>query len=255
MIVYLIVVAIGVLFGSFLNVLIYRLPRGESIVWPGSHCPSCQEKLKSGDLVPLFGYLFLRGRCRYCQAPISSRYPLVEALTGVLFLLVYLKALSFLPDPYWWVWGLAGGVLMAILIVSTFTDLETGLIPDRLTYPGIMLGILFSFFTVGWQSSLEGMFLFAGVLFLAAVLSRGGMGGGDVKLAAVIGTFVGLPGAFLSFVLASLLGGIWAIGLLTFTKAHGKTAIKYGPFLALAAAVAWLWGEQIIGAYLHLISF
>lgn len=255
MIRYFIVVAVGLLFGSFCNVLIYRLPRGESIVRPGSHCPACGAKLQAIDLVPVLSYLFLRGRCRCCRAPISPRYPLVEVLTAACFLLVYLNAMAFQPDPHWWVRCLAGWAFFLILIVSTFTDLETGLIPDRLTYPGVVLGVCCSFFTVGWKSSLEGMLVFAGVLLLAAVLSHGGMGGGDIKLAGVIGAFTGLPGAGVSFILASLLGGVFALGLLAAGRAHRKTAVKYGPFLALAAALAWLWGKQIIAAYLRFISF
>jgi leader peptidase (prepilin peptidase)/N-methyltransferase len=236
---------LGLFIGSFLNVLIYRIPRGESVVWPGSHCVQCGQALKPLDLIPVLSYLFLRGRCRYCGAKISLRYPLVELLTAVSFYLVYLQyGLT--------VWTAAGCVLTALLMVVTFTDIDEGIIPDVITYPGMLAGLGFAFFTIGIKSALIGMIAFGVVFFLIALLSRGGMGGGDVKLVAVIGAFVGPMNALLVFILSSLAGGIWAIGLLLFRQAGRKTEIRFGPFLALAAYVVFLYGQQMLRFYLGL---
>lgn len=239
------IIIIGLIIGSFLNVVIYRFPRRESVVWPGSHCPVCGQQLKTGDLLPVLSYIWLRGRCRYCGGKIGLRYPLVEILTAITFLLIYL--------PWGLSWqGLAGIVLTMLLIPAAFIDLDHGIIPDRLTYPGIIIGLLLSPFTAGFTSSLLGALFFGGILLLAALISRGGMGGGDIKLAAAIGAFTGWPGALLAFLLSSLLGGAWGLILLLSQKANRKTTIKFGPFLALGGWIAYVWGVQIINNYLGL---
>ncbi|MEA1962047.1 MAG: prepilin peptidase [Bacillota bacterium] len=236
---------IGLFIGSFLNVVIYRVPREESIVWPGSHCTACGHGLKPLDLVPVFSYLFLRGKCHYCGEKISPRYPLVELLTGLSFYMVFLTyGLS--------LWTVGGCIFTTILIVTAFTDIDEGIIPDVITYPGVVAGLVFSFFTIGIKSSIIGMLAFAGVFFLIAVLSRGGMGGGDVKLVAVIGAFMGIKGALLVFVLSSVMGGLWAIGLLVFGNAGRKTAVRFGPFLSIAAYFILLYGESFLRFYLGL---
>lgn len=235
----------GLIMGSFLNVVIYRLPRGESVVWPGSHCPNCGQNLKARDLIPVLSYIWQRGECRYCGARISLRYPLVELITAATFLLTYLQ---------WSIsWqGLAGIILTVLLIPAAFIDIDHGIIPDRLSITGIIIGLLLSPFTTGFTSSLSGALLFGGIFFLAALISRGGLGGGDIKLAAAIGAFTGWQGALLAFILSSLLGGIWGFILLLSKKANRKTAIKFGPFLALGGWVAYTWGTQIISLYLNL---
>lgn len=239
-----ITIIIGLITGSFLNVLIYRLPRGESVVWPGSHCPDCGQNLKAGDLIPVLSYIWQRGKCRYCGAKISLRYPLVELLTAAAFLLTYLQ------------WGiswhsLAGILLTFLLIPAAVIDMDHGIIPDRISITGIIIGLLLSPFTAGFTSSLLGVLIFGGTLFLAALISQGGMGGGDIKLAAAIGAFTGWPGALLAFILSSLLGATWVLILLLSKKADRKTAIKFGPFLALGGWVAFVWGTQIINFYLN----
>jgi len=236
---------LGLFIGSFLNVLIYRIPRGESVVWPGSHCAQCGHGLKPLDLVPVVSYLLLRGRCRYCGTKISLRYPLVELLTAFSFLLVYLQYGYSVQTA-------AGCVLVAMLVVVTFTDIDEGIIPDVITYPGMLIGLAFSFFTIGIKSALFGMLGFGLVFFLIALLSRGGMGGGDVKLVAVIGAFVGPLHSVLVFILSSLAGGLWAIGLLLFRGAGRKTEVRFGPFLALAALLVFLYGQQLLDFYLGL---
>lgn len=234
---------VGVIIGSFTNVLIHRLPQGASVVWPGSHCPACNNKLRTVDLIPVLSFLFLKGRCRYCRAPISPRYPLVEVLSAVGYWLVYrYYGLS--------IESLAGCVLVTILLCAAFTDLQTGLIPDRLTYPGILTGLALAWFTIGLKSALLGSLGFAVFFFIIAVASRGGMGGGDIKLAGVIGAFLGWPGALLTFVLASLLGGLAAGYLLARGQAGRKSAIRFGPYLALGAFITLIWGKQIVAFYL-----
>jgi leader peptidase (prepilin peptidase)/N-methyltransferase len=244
MLISLIIIA-GLIIGSFLNVVIYRLPRGESVVWPGSRCPDCGQNLKARDLVPVLSYILQMGECRYCGARISPRYPLVELLTAAAFISIYLQ---------WGIsWeGLAGITLTVLLIPAAFIDLDHGIIPDRISITAILIGLLSSPVTIGFTSSLAGGLLFGGTFLLAALLSRGGMGGGDIKLAAAIVAFTGCPGALLAFILSSLLGGIWALGLLLTKNASRKTAVRFGPFLALGGWMAYTWGTQIISFYLSL---
>jgi len=240
---YLVVGAIGLLFGSFANVLIVRIPAGKSIVTPPSHCPHCGHPLRALDLVPVLSWLFLKGKCRYCQGRISLRYPLVELLTAALFTGVFLC------------WGvsastLAGCILVIILVSAAFIDLDEGIIPDVITIPGAILGLAVSFLTIGFLPALWGMLVFGGVLLLVAVVSNGGMGGGDVKLAAVIGAFTGLPGAVITLLLSSFLGAIFGITLIIMGRAGRKTPVKFGPFLAVAAYTAYLFSDEIVAWYL-----
>ena len=242
---YLTVAAVGLIFGSFTNVLIARIPAGESIVTPPSHCPHCGHRLGVLDLVPVLSWLWLKGKCRYCQEAISIRYPAVELLTAALFMGVFLRwGLS--------AWTLAGWVLTVILVSCAFIDLDEGIIPDAITIPGVILGLAVSFFTLGFLPALWGALAFGGVLFLVAVISNGGMGGGDVKLAAVIGSFTGLPGAFITLLLSSFLGAVYGVTLMLVGRAGRKTPVKFGPFLAVAAYTAYLFASEIIAWYMGL---
>ena len=195
-------IIVGLVAGSFFNTVIYRLPRGQSLIDNWSCCPVCRARLQIVDLVPLIGYIALRGCCRSCRTRISPRYPLVELLTAAGFMIAYMRySMS--------VSALAGCLFVSLLIICAFTDLETGIIPDLVTFPGIIAGFSLSFMTIGWQSSLLGSLAFGGALFITGVLSGGGMGGGDVKLGAAIGAFTGLKMGMAAFVLASLLGGLF----------------------------------------------
>lgn len=244
--IYVLVGILGLIIGSFLNVLIYRLPRRESVVWPGSHCTSCAHKLNALDLVPVLSYVMLKGRCRYCGDKIAWRYPLVELLNAAGFMLICQQGgLS--------IKSLAGCILTAVLIVVAFTDLDEGIIPDYITYPSMLIGLLMSPWTGGFKNAALGMVVYAGIFFLIALISRGGMGGGDVKLGGVIGAFVGWPGTGLAMIIASLLGGVWAAALLLRGKADRKTAVKFGPFMSLAAFVVFNYGQAILNAYMELI--
>ncbi|HHW61516.1 MAG TPA: prepilin peptidase [Syntrophomonadaceae bacterium] len=232
------IIFISLCAGSFLNVVIYRLPRGQSVVWPGSYCPRCGHGLGILDLIPLFSYIILGGKCRYCQQTIARQYPLVELGTALAFYLIY------------WQRGfgiemIAGWLLFSFLLTAALIDVAAAIIPDWITFPGMAAGILLAPYTIGWQDALLGMFFLGGFFLLVLLLSRGGMGGGDVKLAGLIGSFCGLRGALLVFLLSSLSGGVWALYLLLVQGANGKTAVRFGPFLSGAAFLVWLVGEEL----------
>jgi leader peptidase (prepilin peptidase)/N-methyltransferase len=233
--------------GSFLNVVICRLPVGESVVWPGSRCTACGHGLGAKDLVPVLSWLWLKGRCRYCDQKISLRYPGIELLTGLAFLLIYFEwDMSYFT--------VSGCLLTSILITGAAIDYDKGIIPNIITYLGIVLGLLLSYFTVGVPSAFLGALLFGGILFLAGILSRGGMGGGDIKLALLIGAFTGLQGSALAFILTSLIGGVWAVYLLASRKAGRKTVVKFGPCLAIGGWLAFVYGTEIINAYFTMLN-
>lgn len=243
---YLIVITAGLLCGSFTNVIIARMPAGESIVYPPSRCPRCRERLRAEDLVPICSYLFLRGHCRYCQGKISPRYPLLEALCAALFLGVYLR------------WGLStitatGWVFTVILLAAAFIDIDHGIIPDRLTYPGIIAGLILSSRTLAFLPALYGTLAFGGFMLVVAFISNGGLGGGDVKLAAVIGAFTGLTGSAVTLLLASFSGAIFGLTVMIVEKTGRKTPVKFGPFLAVSAYAAFLFADAIASWYLRLL--
>jgi len=225
----------GVVLGSFLNVVIYRWPRGGSVVYPPSACVHCGHRLSPLDLVPIFSFLLLKGRCRYCKNRISLRYPLVELLTGLALALVYFDhGLTLLTA--------AGWLFAAILLVCAFIDIDAGIIPDRLTYPGLLAGIILSFFTIGIKTSLLGASLFALVYFIAAVVSKGGMGGGDIKLMAAAGFVLGLRPSMtamvVGFLVLSLFYGVYAI----IQKLRGRDmprAYPLAPFLSLGCLMVY----------------
>lgn len=244
---YIFIFFLGMIIGSFLNVCIYRIPRGESIVFPPSHCPHCQTRLKPWELVPVISWLWLRGRCHYCGEPVSWRYPAVELLTGLIFLLLFARqGLT---------WSLLGQLVLAsFLLVLTMIDLEHCLLPDKLTISGLVVGFAFSALTpgVGWRSALVGLLAAGGSLLLLAVVSRGGMGGGDIKLAAMIGAWLGWPQVILAVFLAFVVGGLAGILLLVTKIKSRKDLIPFGPFLAVGTFIAMLWGQGVVRWYLSL---
>ncbi len=201
-------VALAAVLGSFLNVCISRLPRGESVVLPASHCPSCKTPILFYDNVPLVSFFVLGGRCRACRARISWRYPLVEALTVAAGLLILSQL-----GPTWQ--GARAFLLALALIAVTFTDFEFLLIPDRVTVPGIGIGLLTQLYPSPWNllAGLAGCVLAGALFYVIALLSRGGMGGGDVKLAAMIGAFLGWKLVLVAVFLSVLVGGLVGIGL------------------------------------------
>ncbi|HDL18148.1 MAG TPA: prepilin peptidase [Bacteroidetes bacterium] len=240
----------GLIFGSFLNVCIYRLPRGESIVWPASHCPVCKAEIKPWDNVPVLSFIALCGKCRSCKAKIHRRYPLVEMLTGILFAGLFLK------------FGLTGEVitflfLAALLVVITFIDIEYQLILNKITLPGLLLGAILTW-QLGsvhlWQIGL-GLVIGGGSLVLVALLGKGlfgkeSMGMGDVKMAAMIGVFIGAKGVAISLFLGFLIAGIFSFVGMATKKVNRSSYIPFGPFIAGGTLVYIFWGENIITWYL-----
>lgn len=247
MLIKILIVMTALAIGSFLNLAIYRIPKKESLLSPGSRCPRCRHKLSPKDMIPIISYTALGGRCRYCRQPIGLRYPLVELLTAVSGVMIFNR------------WGfsiaaLNGWLFSAFMIISAFCDIEEGIIPDLITYPGIVTGLLLSFHSIGIKSSFLGLILFAGIFFLAALLSKGGMGGGDIKLAGVIGAFLGWEGSLMTLVISSLGAGIWALFLLLRGKADRKSSIRLGPFLALAAWLIFMYGPEVYASYMQVFS-
>ena len=241
---------IGALIGSFLNVVIVRFPRNESLVAPRSRCRTCGTDLHWFDNIPVLSFLFLRGRCRTCGVAISWQYPIVEAVTTLVFALGAWRSTS--PADLLVMW-----LLLSALVAIAGIDLEHQVIPDRITLPGVAVGFLTSFLgtRVSWLDSLLGILVGGGILFAVVVLSGGGMGGGDMKLGAMMGAFLGYKLALLALFLAVILGGAIALGLLSTGIRRRKDPIPFGPFLATAAVVAILWGETILTWYLKVFSF
>jgi leader peptidase (prepilin peptidase) / N-methyltransferase len=276
---------VGLVIGSFLNVCIYRIPKGESLVWPGSHCPECGRGLKPFDLIPVVSYVLLRGKCRSCGFRIPARYPLVEMLTGISF--------------YWAATASAGSPLnflnyilfLSGLTVIFFIDLDHLIIPDRIALPLLLAGLILAafikqdgrpvfvdhlvgtvvgfavFFLIAWGGmhmlrfeDRLGMDIGASLLFMKvfykgdADVGRDAMGGGDVKLAAMMGAFLGLKllaaGLFLSF----LIGSVVSIGLLMSGRKGAKDAVPFGPMMAAGGVLALIKGQAIINWYADLMA-
>lgn len=239
----------GLCVGSFLNVVIARVPAGRSIVHPGSACPACGKPIAWYDNLPVLSYVLLRGRCRACREPISWRYPTVEIVCGVLFVLAHRRFDSG--------FALASAlVLLAALVAITVIDLDHQIIPDVISVPGIAVGFLFSLASggIGWAPSLLGIAVGGGV-FLAIILGstlvigQPGMGVGDVKLGAMLGAFLGWKLIILSILLSMLLGGPLAAALLATGQKGRKDPIPFGPFLATAGLISLFWGDAVLTWY------
>jgi leader peptidase (prepilin peptidase)/N-methyltransferase len=238
---------LGLMFGSFANVCVYRIPRSESIAFPGSHCPSCSHDIAAYDNIPLFSWLMLAGKCRHCRASISWRYPLLELLMGLSWGMLA------------WYYGANPILLQALCLffllwVLTFIDLETGLLPNVLTFPGIALGLGFSLWMGDWQGSLIGAVAGYSVFWLVArlflwITGREGMGYGDFKLLAMLGAFMGwqaLPFiVFASSVIGALVGSLF----LLLARRGFHTEIPFGPYLAAAGKVWFIWSESVLAWY------
>ena len=244
---------LGACIGSFLNVCIYRIPAGVSIVHPGSSCPRCQTMIPFYDNIPIFSYLVLRGKCRTCNLPIALRYPLVELLTG---LFAFACSLTFGAT----VQALVVFIFIATLIVVAFIDIDHRIIPDSISLPGIPIFFLASLAvpTVTWQDSAIGILAGGGSLYAVAwgyqsLTGREGMGGGDIKLLAMIGAMIGWRGILFTLFAASAIGTL--VGILTMIRSGKgmKLAIPFGPFLALGAVIYLFFGNAIILWYINLL--
>lgn len=240
------VVTFGLVIGSFLNVVIARLPEQRSLWMPGSTCPGCGNAIAWHDNIPLVSFAVLRGRCRACATPIPWRYPIVEAATAALFVLAWLV---FGGDVRQFVVAV---VFLAALVAITVIDLRHQIIPDAITLPGIVAGLVASLVTgrISWVESVGGALLGSGLFVAIIVLSRGGMGGGDLKLAAMLGTFLGWQALLVALFVAVMLGGISAVALVASRRLGRKDVIPFGPFLALGGAVALFWADAILAWYL-----
>lgn len=239
----------GLIIGSFSNVVIYRLPEGQSIIFPGSHCRSCFTPIHPWDNIPLVSYVLLRGRCRQCGEHISLRYPCVEFLSGVLYVLLWYKfGLSLQLIVY--------ALLTSSLLVIALIDFDHKIIPNSITLPGILIGVGLSFWALPITplDSLIGLFAGGIFFYLVALISKGGMGGGDIKLIAMIGAFLGWQGVFFTILVGALAGSIVGLGLMSIGKKGRKDKVPFGPFLALGAILFILVGDNLIYWYLQRLS-
>ena len=240
----------GAVIGSFLNVCIYRLPIGKSIVWPASGCPSCGRELVWYENVPIVSWLFLRGRCRTCGEGISIRYPIIELLTAVMCAAAFWYYGPTLLFVSRFIFGCALIVLFAI-------DLEHHLLPNVITLPGIVVGFAFSLVTgPGYLSSLIGILVGGGLLFLVAevyyrVRHEEGLGMGDVKMLAMVGAFLGWPATLMTLMMGSVAGSVVGVAVIALRRGDMKYALPFGTFLAMGAALAATVGPDLLDWYLR----
>ncbi len=249
---FLLAFVLGAVVGSFLNVCIWRLPAGASIVYPPSHCPTCGVGIRVRDNVPVLSYLLLRGRCHACRGSISVRYPAVEVLTAAMFAALLHK---FGLSPLFGIYA----VFIAALIVISFIDLDHQIIPDVISLPGIAIGLLLSALGDGVPlvDSVLGAVLGGGLLYVVAFgyhawTGREGMGGGDIKLLAMIGAFLGWRGVLVTLFLGSFTGALVGTALIIARGTDARLPIPFGPFLALGAVSALFFGNELIQWYLQI---
>ncbi len=245
---------LGGLIGSFLNVCIYRLPRQESIVWPGSHCPVCSHSIAWYDNIPVVSYLVLAGRCRHCSASIPFRYPLVETLNALGYAGVF------------WFFGLswaavAYALLYSALLVVAGTDLSHKMIPNAVTFPGIVVGLISAatVLPLGFLNGLLGVLVGGGILWLLAwaspyIFGKEGMGGGDIKLLAMIGAFLGWKPALMTIMVGSFLGSLVGVTLIVTRMIKREDYIPFGPFLVCGALVALFFGQSLLDWYQGILA-
>lgn len=236
----------GLVFGSFYNVVGLRVPKNESIAFPPSHCTKCDRQLTPLDLVPVFSYLFLRGRCRSCGEKIHWVYPLMEAITAALFAISFWQ-LGFQPEL------IVALIFVSLLVIITVSDIAYMLIPDKVLLPvGIVLLALRLFIPLDpWWDALLGAAVGFGILLLIAIVSKGGMGGGDIKLFFVIGLVLGTSGTLLTLFFASLIGAIAGIVQLRILNKDRKTPVPFGPSIALGAVITYFWGDALLNWYMN----
>jgi leader peptidase (prepilin peptidase)/N-methyltransferase len=244
------VFVLGLIVGSFSNVCIYRIPRNESVIYPASHCPKCRTKIKPVDNIPLLSYILLKGRCHNCGSKISIQYPVVEFLTGLIYLIIYLTyGLS--------IQSLVYIILASALIIIAFIDLQEQIIPDIISLPGIVVGLILSFIVpyISFINSALGALVGGGIILIIAwvgsiIFKKEAMGGGDVKLTAMIGAFLGWRYTIISLFLGFFLGALAGIILIMTKIKKREDAIPFGPFIVLGSIITFLCGEKIINWYM-----
>lgn len=239
---------VGLLLGSFFNVCIYRIPRGESIAFPPSHCTSCDNKIMWYDLIPVVSYIILRGRCRHCKEKISIRYPIIELVTALLFLGTYMEyGLSIFTIKYI--------VLISLLIVIGMIDFDTTDVYDSTIITGIILGIIFAitmyFLKLDALSLVLGALLGGGIIAIIILLTKG-MGWGDAELCLICGLFLGLKLTLVMMFLSFIIGGLIGVILLALKLKSRKDYIPFGPAIALAGIITVLFGQYILNYYMQM---
>ncbi|MBA3035893.1 MAG: prepilin peptidase [Desulfobacterium sp.] len=245
---------IGLCLGSFMNVCVYRLPLSKSIVTPRSMCPGCNNFIKFYDNIPVLSYIFLGGKCRNCNIPISFRYPMVEIISGLAALSCFIK---FGLSIEWLVYF----AFASSLIVITFIDIDHKIIPDVISLPGIPIGLLLASFvlpSMNFKESIIGILAGGGSLFAVAwtyslITKKEGMGGGDIKLLAMIGSLTGWKGVLFTIFIASATGTLAGIAVMLKTKKGVKLAVPFGPFLSIGAILYILFGTEIISWYFNML--
>jgi len=241
---------LGLIVGSFSNVCIYRIPRNESIIYPASHCPKCRSNISPKDNIPLLSFILLKGRCRNCKSKISIQYPIVEFLTGLIYLIIYLiYGLS--------IQSLIYIILSSALIIIAFIDLNEQIVPDVISLPGIVIGFILSFFVpyILFMNSALGVVVGGGIILIiglagSVVFKKEAMGGGDVKLAAMVGAFLGWRYIIISLSLGFFLGALAGIFLILSKIKSREDTVPFGAFIVLGSFITLLWGEKIISWYI-----
>ncbi len=246
---YILLFVMGLVIGSFLNVCILRIPHGQSVIWPGSRCLLCKTPILWFDNIPLLSFIRLRAQCRWCGGKISWRYPLVEFLNGV----------GYLGIVYKFGWNrsaLVYALFLSLLLVVTMIDFDHFVIPDVISLPGLVIGFFAAAFILplGWAGSLLGMALGGGILWMLAAVSpyvfgKEGMGGGDIKLLAMIGAFLGWQHVCMTLFLASCAGAMVGIGLMAFRYMERGEYIPFGPFLSAGAMASLVFYQELFGMY------
>lgn len=240
----------GLLIGSFLNVCIYRIPREENIAFPSSHCPNCNTSLKWYDNIPLFSYISLKGKCRYCDTSISSQYPMIELFNSIIYLLLFYKfdlAIDFIFYA----------LISSTLIVVTMIDFKKMIIPDSLIVTLLVLSILHKATNyiinktpIRIIDSIGGLLIAGGIFLIIVILSKGGMGGGDVTLIGALGFIVGIKYIILTIFLSFVIGGLISVFLLATKLKTRKDPVPFGPFIVLGFMITLFWGEMLIEWYM-----
>ena len=234
----------GLAIGSFANVCIYRLPKKESVVFPVSHCTACSTPVRPFDNIPVISYLILGGKCKDCKESISVIYPIIEVITALLILAGFFKfgmTFDFLIYT----------VVAPTLVIITVIDIEHQIIPDVITLPGIVLGLAAGSYTIGFIDSFSGFLLGGGLFYLLAVLSNGGMGGGDIKYIAAAGALVGWQKVLLIIFIGAFLGSFMGLLQIVVQKKSRKSLIPFGPFLAAATLITLFYGNLLIKLYIE----
>lgn len=248
---YALIIILGLVIGSFLNVCIYRIPVEESIAFPPSHCSKCKHDLSPIDLVPVLSYIFLRGRCKYCKESISIRYPLIESLNGILYLIVYLKfGLTLIALKYC--------ILVSLLVVIGMIDYDTQFVFTSTTIFGGIIAVIFiiiqaTIYKNGSVDLIIGGIIGFGIIGLIVFLTKG-MGEGDIEIATVCGLFLGVKGILLGLFLAIIIGGIVGIIILALKLKKAKEKIAFGPCIAIGSLISMLWSAEILKLYWNLFA-